>query len=478
MDATHYLRQHKFGITALCTGVLDPIFKIFSPVLVSADDKGTLVIWDLVTRRPILIEKLGDSQIVSVQFDKGKYVSILSKDHKFRMFELYPIKTIAVKRANICGSNNLIDIKQVFEVPVNTLNFANFGLSVLGGDKFQLITSHTQDAHFLDIYQFQIPDLHSLKRFFKRVDFLPLIKERFGTDVLPKIDCLGIIMRILCVDIDTIFCGFESGFIVGLRRYNGKSTIKKQTKIKPVNSETSSSKLSQLLSSGANQIFEDEEEIDEVLEIISVDVGHYPEPVLSMVHDKKTDCILSSSTTNTIIIENEKHYSFKNEERIFRDSDYYIDTANHMIINKHLLLNGHIKKDTTCKNIGFIEVVNDDIILGTWSGKTYKVGLNENNTELAAMKKKSSISVTESPIGNTQANPNEVPRKQTKIGAVTVLGPKELAASKTFVNEQQILSPGQLRRTNDFISSFWFFIGYEDGSISMYKQLKKAINES
>lgn len=468
-DATHYLRQHKFGITGLRAGVLDPIFKVSSPILVSTDEKGTLVIWELVTRRPLLVQKLGDAQIVSVQLDKGKYVSILSKDHTFRMYELYPTKTIDVSQNINNKGMGILDIKKVFEVPVNTLNFANFGLKALGDDQFELVTSHTKDAHFLDIYEFKIPDLQSLKRYFRQVELFPMMKQQFGTEALPKIDGLGIVMQILVVENDIIFCGFESGFVVGLRRYKSKSTIVMERRPRSIENEDSNSKLGQLLNSSSKQIFENEEVIEELLEIISVDTAHYPEPVLSLVYDEGSGRIISSSTTCRFIIENTESFSLKNENRMFNVSDYYIDTASHIVISKLLTLNNHFKKETPCGDIGFLEVIDENIIFGTWSGRTYKVGMNQNNTELAGVKRKSSVFVTESPIGNSQStNTVEKIKKRIKIGAMTGLCKAHMLKCEHTMKEDN-LTPGKLRRTIELISTSWYFIGYEDGSISMYK---------
>lgn len=472
-DATHYLRHHEFGITALCTGTLDAIFNIYSPILISADEKGSLTIWDLVIRRPLFSKRLCEAQIVAIQFDEGKYISFLAKDHKFRMFELYPNKSIDIK-INSHRSNDLMFLKQVFEVPVNTMNFANFGLISLGDDRFQLVTSHTQDAHFLDIYEFQIPELHSLKRIFKRVDLIPLIKLKYGTDLLPKIEGLGIIMRILCVD-DIIFCGFESGFIVGLRRYTNESTYKKGTKIKQIDVGVSTSNLGKLLSSGSDKYFENEEKLNEILEIVLVDTAHCAEPVLSMVYNSSTKSILSSSTTNSIIIENctKDFLSARNCDQFFSESEYYVDTTNHMLIRRSLKLNKNIKKETPCKNIGFLATIEGNVIFGSWSGKTYEISGDNNEAIPTAVKDKSSIFVTESAVGNTQNTQNgsgEKVKKSIKIGALTALCISDLSTFQKSLADQKVLSPGQKRRTMDFITNSWLFIGYEDGSVAMYKK--------
>lgn len=469
--ATHFLRLHKSGISALCSGVIDPDYGITSPVLFSGDIDGEVTIWDLITRRPIFTSKICNEQVVDIQFLEGKYLSLLCKDHKLRLYEL--LKLGAIVKQSDFGGGDKVDLKQIFEVSVNTLNFANYVLTYLGNNKFELVTCHTQDAHFIDIYEFETPELNSLKRFSKAIDFLPMLRDRFGDNLLPKMDGLGIIMKFYKVN-EVVYCGFESGYVIAFRRYRNKPLYRKRVSGfigKPINECASG--ISKLLqhenvetSSSVNDL-----ELDNVIEIVLVDRAHYPDPVLDMAPNPKKNGIICSSTTNKLVLTSvdEQYLAGPNSAYIFKSDEYLLDKKNCLLMSTNLKIDGSAVKDMMCKNIGFVLSLGDYIITGNWSGKTYIGRIESDKAVLAAAKSRSLIEVNESPVGNIQQDKSiQKSSKHTKIGAMTGFEVKDKEPDKLMCKNKE-LTPGKLRRLNAFVQSKWYFIGYTDGTIGLYR---------
>ena len=206
------LRAHKSAITC---------FKFISisviPLLLSGDSNGDLYLWNLLTRRPILHYSLnqgdgGNYGIVSLDHIDGIYV-VHSKDHNVRFFRTPGNDTIIER----CDSREPFQtFVQIYEIPVNSLNFANVSVTHLKGDLYQLSCTNTMNSEGIDIYNFDINDLHSLKRIFADINFYETVKAILNDKEVFRFEKLGIVMKFLECNATTFF-GFESGFVIGVR---------------------------------------------------------------------------------------------------------------------------------------------------------------------------------------------------------------------------------------------------------------------
>ena len=138
-------------------------------------------------------------------------------------------------------------------------------------------------------------------------------------------------------------------------------------------------------------------------------------------------------------------------------------------MSTNLKIDGSAVKDMMCKNIGFVLSLGDYIITGNWSGKTYIGRIESDKAVLAAAKSRSLIEVNESPVGNIQQDKSiQKSSKHTKIGAMTGFEVKDKEPDKLMCKNKE-LTPGKLRRLNAFVQSKWYFIGYTDGTIGLYR---------
>ena len=99
-----------------------------------------------------------------------------------------------------------------------------------------------RDAESIDVYEFQLGDRQSFKRTFNAINLFDSVAGLAEAKQKFRFDKMGIVMRFIVAG-DTVFCGYESGVVVGLR-------IR-----------------------------------DKSLQICYASFAHYPEPVLSLAHD-------------------------------------------------------------------------------------------------------------------------------------------------------------------------------------------------
>ena len=112
MDSQHSLpkytlRNHTDPISALA--LYYPARDTVVPYLISADASGKIVIWDLITRRPVHTFASGviKAQVISLQLLSNNLLSVLSKDHKLSIFhnkDVYkrqPLEYVSVSSATV-----------------------------------------------------------------------------------------------------------------------------------------------------------------------------------------------------------------------------------------------------------------------------------------------------------------------------------------------------------------------------------------
>ncbi|AQZ10533.1 ASA1 (YPR085C) [Zygosaccharomyces parabailii] len=398
------LRFHKSSVTTLLVLQLpgDP-----APVLLSGDATGVLVLWNLITRRPITNYHIENSpQLVALQYIGLALVAVLCKDHKVRIFNL----------------GDLPRWKQVYEIPINTLNFANFVIENLGEAWFRLICCNTQDSQFIDIYVFHLSDLHSLRRVYKGLNFYESLIPLLGDSV--KLDKLGIAMKFVECN-GVIYCGMESGFVIGFTMTKGKT--------------------------GGP---EDEESGNQSVKIVYVSNVHYPDPVLDMCVTPQF--ILSSSTGNKIGVHDWRKLSYPNSPN---DSGRLVLTKDNF-------------KRVPLSQVSHVKQVDDFLLLASWSGET--VVLNQHYAQIAKfVKSRSILQVTENSKGNLQGTSATTLSKEGSLNRkITSL--QGISAAHEIIEAEHkamcaIIPMGEKRRLQKFIENAWCVVSYEDGSIAFYR---------
>lgn len=408
------LRYHKSNVTTLLVFHLseEP-----APVLLSGDATGVIVLWDLITRRPIANYRIAnDPQIVAFQYLEPSLVAVLCKDHKLRILCI----------------ESLPRWKQVYEIPVNTLNFANFLLQKLESNWFRLICCNTEDSEAIDVYIFHLSNLNSLKRVHKKLRFFEKVAPLVGDEL--GLEKLGIVMRFVELD-GVIYCGLESGFVIGFKFFDSVS-----------------------------ENFDDEASQTScfTLEIVYISNANYPNPILDLC--AAPGYILSSSTDDKVGIHKWQQLCGLTSPNIQHSS----------ILENELKLTKNNFKRIPVTEVSHLKQLDDCLLLGSWSGET--TVLDRQDALISKfVKSKSMLEVTENSKGNLQGNGNVAKSgsRNCKISSLEGISGAEVRKG----TDSNLLDPpiqmGRRRRVETFMQSSWCIIGYDDGSIAFYR-LKSA----
>lgn len=304
------LRKHKESISA--TEFInvriqkDPL--VLKPYLISIDERGLLILWDLATRRPILEHQAHSTQVMTI-----KQLGIDDDGEEYCIIEEYYGLIVTHGRDNLIkiwrlfNEINEFNLEQVYEIPVNSLNFSNIDIL----NEF-LITPNTLNSNFFDIYDISFISSNNsfnefkLKRIFNGIDLYKLsIDQGFeftefqinNDDEVNRVDKLGIIMKFLWIDHKTLFIGFESGHVLQI-------------------------------------------EVGDDIRVVSISQEHFPDPVLSLTYNKSNQRIISTSIKNEIVIHEVGKASIKKVKLDFNK------ISNIGVVNKMYIIlswNGMIK---------------------------------------------------------------------------------------------------------------------------------------
>ena len=414
---THILRFHKCKVTSLLIDYNHSGSEI--PVLISGDEQGVIAQWNLLTRRPIVTFTLSaEVQIVCIHSIDDKLV-VLSKDHTLRMYTGQSI---------------------TFEMKVNTLNFANFEIFHNGADKmYTMISCNTSISENFDIYIFDDGSLNSLKRIFNSVSMMKFIEEHsLLGDEFKK---LGILMKIARNDItNEIICGFESGIVIGFTLHT--DTFDK---------------------------------FDEsgYIEVQFISKFHYPNPILDIALDSQTGEVVTTSTGKRI--ELIKLSNGTKDVVGTNCDDYFVDNSQRIVMSKDVWCEGYTSSliDVQYDNIGHIDVTSNSFICATWSGKTIVLDRQTTSDKYVFWTSRSHVTVSESSQGNIDPNRNKISDRKgsfEKVGSLTSFDPTQFQSLETgSSNKLKPISAGHSRRLEQFVHQPWCIIGYESGTIAMYK---------
>ncbi len=390
------LRHHKVAVTSLLNWCSEDIL----PTLISGDEDGTILVWNLLNRKPFYRYKC-NGQIISLQQVNDLLVA-LCKDHTLRIFT-FPLSVTLSINNTFSTSHNLAELNLIYEIPVNTLNFANAAVQHINGDIYMLWCCNTQDSETIDVYQFNIQEKTSLRRLHKAIALYEHISKMVDPSVM-KFDKLGTVMKFLLYE-DRIYIGFESGFVVAVS-------------------------LSDDLS----------------LHVSYVSSAHYPEPVLdlSVGHDLKM--VLSSSTTSSLGLHKAKS-KLKHQH----------DTAEgDIIIDDSEVYSNLIKLPT--KKVAHIQQMDNIIVVSTWYGTTEIFDTTGRDTLTIIRKERGQVPVDDNPYGNAS-----LPKDSTRVKISSTICISKTNTNE--VSSIKDVTEGIKRRLLRFSNQTWCLVGYEDGSI-------------
>lgn len=253
MNQLWSLRGHFNSITNIQTFRNDQV--------ITADENGWIIIWNLLNHRPRGCWKGHDNSIISMKVLPQDYLFTHSKDGEVRFWLINDFELEKVSKDLPDVSFNTINMLQTKEfqtlltkypqpsfdsIPVNNLNYCNIDFNVATN---LLVTPATLDANNFDIYRVNYEKEFNLSRLVQNFDPWPLVKkltlaQEFGTDPNgaedieevneTKRDGLGIMMKIKFITTDVFFVGYESGHILGFRlqdpQYSSTNTSTKYSK--------------------------------------------------------------------------------------------------------------------------------------------------------------------------------------------------------------------------------------------------------
>lgn len=418
----HTLRRHTSPITALefvrvpistlhktITLTNDSSSLTLKPFLLSSDESGKVLLWDLTTLRPIREIQAHASQILTIRqlgisdngIDSNYFGTVLThgRDHTIKFWKLF----------DEFGS---IELSQIYELPVNALNFSN--VDVLGDF---LITPNTMNSNAFDIYdinflsQEEKLDETRLKRLFEAVDvYRTAVTTNFSkfeefsvqreddVEDANRVDKFGIIMKLLFISKDKVFIGYESGHVASL-----KLNLEKRS-----------------------------------FEISTITKHHFPNPVLSLTYDKFNSTVLSTSIDSKIVVH-----------------DIKSDMSHSIKLEKFGKISG-------------VSCFEDRYVLSSWNGYIRFYRLSPDKTELEYLsnfkKPKGLIAGDLNVIGNINDD-NGVAKDKNKA-----VKPNSLAISPKREIDPS-LKKLYNRRDVKVIENSYLAVGYDDGTITLYNDL-------
>jgi WD40 repeat protein len=349
------LRRHTHGVTSLCL-IRVPLTvqkklitsssstpMILKPYLLSGDQEGLLILWDMSTRRSIYSWQGHQGHILVIK-QMGIDQKSGSIDDKFFGLVYSHGRDNCVKFWRLFNLAGKFRCDHIYDLPENALNFSN-----VDHWGHVMVTPNTMESGKFDIYDIGFlgeSDIseNKLKRLYEAVNvYQRAIDEGYefnefklqrDEDEMSRVDKFGIIMRLLLVRKDLLVIGYESGHVAILKlNYDDKS-----------------------------------------YEILSITSEHFPNPVLSLFYDSHNYVVASTSIASHIA---------------FHDLNTYKST---------------VMKLYKFGKICTMGSINDKYVLSSWNGTTKFYILSDNNLDYQASftKPKGMISGDLNIIGNLQ----------------------------------------------------------------------------
>lgn len=416
----HTLRRHVCSITAL-EFVKVPIYStkktitlqndsnsmVLKPFLLSSDESGKVIFWDLTILRPIAEVQAHESQILTIRqlgirddvVDSDYFGLVLThgRDHIIKIWRLFDEK-------------GAVEFKKCYEIPVNALNFSN--VDVYGG---YLITPNTMNSNAFDLYDISYisqeeGDETRLKRLFEGVDvfkhaiatgfakFEEFNVQRDDEEDVNRVDKFGIIMKLLFVDQNRVFIGYESGHVASIELDFSSKSFK----------------------------------------ILNITNQHFPNPVLSLTFDKANSTVLSTSIDSHIV----SHNTRTNDSTVYKLEKF-----------------GKIS-DVACYE--------DKYVLSSWNGyiRFYNTDMDTHTFQyISSFKKPKGLLAGDlNVIGNINDD-SGIEKEKNKI-----VKPNSLAINAKS-NIDPDVRKLYARRDVKLIEGSYLAVGYDDGTITLYNDL-------
>lgn len=411
--------------------------------IVSSDCRGWIFWWDMKMRRPISVWRGHQASIISL-FQASKNILIShSRDSDIKLWDLSNYKNCNPGipegvRTNISyqdaedefhtKTNPAPDFKVI---PVNALSYCNVAYS-----NGYLITPASTNSNNFDIYQLFANDDHinesslddlNLRRVSTSVDPVKLY-ERYsgykffdenldeGLQEMLKRGGFGIIMRIMWINSNTFYLGFESGHLLGFSIQFDNMYHEKTTR--------STAMYSKLILNKEPKI-----------SVFYYSNASVPNPVLSLAYSPETNLVLCGSTSKYI---------------------YIHPTANHETTGQCRIFN-----NLRHSGIQSISVESGLIVIGFWSGYVKGYSL-EFEQKFKYSSKLPQVGYLESNEGQTKETAKSSVLKLTHCHIVPLAGIK----SKTEVIQRR-LSRNDIRKKNLLV------LGFSDGTIKILELPEK-----
>ncbi|KAH3682001.1 hypothetical protein WICPIJ_007033 [Wickerhamomyces pijperi] len=390
------------------------------PYVITADEKGNIKLWDLKTHRVVKeIDQAHEGSILSIRQlgittnTEGTYninstlfgfVLTHSRDHTIKFWKLF-------------DDQGLILLKEVYEMPVNALNFSNVDVM----DNF-LVSANTSDSNKFDIYDLKFLYVESAKHLTREFEAVDLFKqcqqnkykftefnirgkEEDDPENVNRVDKFGIIMKFLWITKEILAVGYESGHTL---------IVKVDIKAKKMT-------------------------------IQQISAHHFPNPILSISYNKDNNTLLTSSIRSKII----QH-----------------DLSN--LQSEPQILKINLTK------ISNIVTYTDKLILSSWTGyiKFFQNSRQGSETpsyqEIAQFKKPKGLLVGNlNIIGNNQSNDIESQKQYT-------VKPNSLAV---FIGDdlKKGIDPQYQRRLDRrdlmVLQKNFLSVGFDDGTVMVYDDI-------
>lgn len=285
-------------------------------VLITGDEAGWIIWWNLSTKRPLAVWKGHDSIIVTLKKIEENLLLSHSRDSEIKIWKIddeFPyakyLPDVELKGVSLfLTEKNAVKEKTKKEillkkyplpehvsVPVNSLNFCNVDYK----DGY-LITPATLNSNNFDLYFLSfrmtndesLNDRFNLKRLANDVDPWKLYKKSERVEIgkrdnILKRDTFGAMMKVMFIESNMLYIGYESGDLISLEiQYNS-----------PMERLIEQSPESQQHLSSENNLSYTKVLInkDITFKVLSLDSSNVPNPILSLEFDRYANAVISGS---------------------------------------------------------------------------------------------------------------------------------------------------------------------------------------
>lgn len=429
-------------------------YPLLSPSVITADESGLIIWWNLSTRRPLGVWQAHTDSILTVQqlgitwdsnnshdFNIPKisetYGQLLthSKDGTIKIWKMinlidnhsvksgFTYSCLLKKKINSTTDGSSVPTPPLlYELPVNAMNFANVDMNSHG----VLITPATTDSEGWDLYKIKLTETlehmklrRLIQNYQPKVQSTEKVVEIQDADEsessdLTKRGRLGVIMKVAWIDSTHFLVGYENGNVIGyeLNQDIADSTYK------------------------AKICFHNKDLEGNAITIIC--------------HDKINSKVLCSSTGSKISIINVNSEMY--ESQIFE--------------TKHKGINS-IDCDSFTNSVGIV----------TWDGYTRMYDYDQEKVLKFCFKMRRqlpAISNSKEMVDNENGDIMQTNGLQTQRASILRFTKKQIDPREVKIAGINIIynngrSKNIVRRNKEEIfGERWLFIGYQDGKVAMY----------